>query len=85
MTPFLNKEQEKCNECLQNLHLLIDDEADDTQKTYFNTHLEECIPCLKAYNLEKTVKELVQNKVANKTIPQNLLDKIREKIGQFVA
>ncbi|HEX8545888.1 MAG TPA: mycothiol system anti-sigma-R factor [Cytophagaceae bacterium] len=85
MTPFLNKEQEKCNECLQNLHLLIDDEADATQKNYFQSHLEECTPCFKAYNLEKTVKELVQNKVANKPIPQNLLDKIREKIGHFVA
>lgn len=70
-----------CYQCLQNLSLMIDGEATNEQEVFFKKHIDECIPCLDSYNVEKSVKEFLQKKIENKPIPSTLIENIKNKIA----
>lgn len=69
-----------CCDCVQSLQLVIDGEASKEQEEYFMSHLDECSPCYNFYELEKSVKQILQNKIEKKPCPPHVLDNIREKL-----
>jgi len=68
---------EKCYEILK---LMIDRQATGEQEEYFNEHIENCIHCLKEYNLEKEIKSMLRQKVERQKVPSDLIDTIRTAI-----
>jgi anti-sigma factor (TIGR02949 family) len=74
------KPKAKCTECLQSLQLLVDGEATKEQENYFKKHLDECTPCYNFYNLEKSVKEVLQNKIEQRPIPPALIESVKAGI-----
>lgn len=68
------------DKCLDSLHLLVDGEATMEEEEYFMNHLQNCMPCYNLYNLEKTVKCIVQSKIKKKAVPPSLLNSIRNKL-----
>jgi anti-sigma factor (TIGR02949 family) len=68
--------------CLKYLQLIIDGEASEDQKKEFATHIEECMPCYKKYDLEKTIKDVVKSKCSNKEVPAELIETIKTKIRE---
>jgi anti-sigma factor (TIGR02949 family) len=73
-----------CNQkdiCAEILQLMLDGEASSEQEEYFTTHIEECNHCLKAYELEKAIRQLVKTKVKRELVPQDLISDIRFKIS----
>jgi anti-sigma factor (TIGR02949 family) len=82
MDKIFKKEKPKaqCTECLQSLQLLVDGETTKEQESYFRKHLEECSPCYTFYNLEKSVKEVLQNKIEQRPIPPALIENIKAGI-----
>ena len=79
-----NKKENICTECLHSLQLLVDGEASKEQEEYFTSHLDECIPCYNAFNVDKSVKEFIQKKIEKKLVPASLIDKIKSAINQSV-
>lgn len=78
---------EMCQEskkCLEILELLLDGEADQEQAEFFHAHIENCMPCYKHYNLEKTIREILQTKIEKKTVPNDLVESIKTKIKETV-
>ncbi len=75
------KPQPTCSECLQSLQLLVDGEATADEEQYFRKHIDECVPCYDFYNLEKSVKEVLQKKIEKKEVPPALLKSIKDKIN----
>jgi len=61
-----------CSEVLERVFFFIDNELDNANKGEIETHLVECGPCLQKYDLERTVKALVES----------LRDKVLLKIRQ---
>jgi anti-sigma factor (TIGR02949 family) len=82
MSKLFRKERSKstCKECLESLQLFVDGEASQEQENHFKRHLDECLPCYNFYNLEKCVKEALQNKIEQRPVPPSLADKIRTQI-----
>jgi anti-sigma factor (TIGR02949 family) len=82
MNGLFKKEKPKaqCTECLQSLQMLVDGEATKEQESYFKDHLNECTPCYTFFNLEKTVKEVLQNKIQKRPLPPSLIENVKAKI-----
>ena len=70
-----------CKEVLKNLYLIVDGEATKEQEEYFNRHIEQCIPCLNSYSLEKSVKEFLNSRIEKRPVPQSVLDNIKSEIA----
>ncbi|MFL5728644.1 MAG: zf-HC2 domain-containing protein [Cytophagaceae bacterium] len=82
MNKIFRKEKPKaqCTECLQSLQMLVDGETTKEQESYFRKHLDECVPCYNFYNLEKSVKEVLQNKIEQRPIPPALIESVKARI-----
>jgi len=72
--------QNSCKGCLELLELITDDEASPEEVKYFQKHIDECLPCYEAYNLEKSIKEMLQTKLEKKQVPDDLIQSIKLKI-----
>ena len=75
------KEHEKCMELLE---LILDGEASDQDKQYVNSHVERCMPCYRAYNLEKEIRKVLKNNLHQKPVPDDLVNSIKIKIRETV-
>jgi anti-sigma factor (TIGR02949 family) len=78
------KNKATCCDCVQSLQLVVDGEASKEQEEYFMNHLDECIPCYNFYEVEKSVKQILQNKIEKKPCPPHVLENIREKLRKSV-
>ena len=69
-----------CQRCLELLQLITDGEATPEEETQFHKHIDECLPCYETYNLEKSIKEMIQTKLEKKQVPEDLIRSIKSKI-----
>jgi len=69
-----------CQRCLELLELITDGEASPEEERQFRKHIDDCLPCLETYNLEKSIKEMLRNKLEKKQVPEDLILSIKEKI-----
>jgi len=70
-----------CSEVLQRMFYFIDNELERADRSEIEKHLHECQPCLEKYDLERTVKALVQRSCAEHApdaLRQRVLLRIRE-------
>ena len=64
-----------CSEVLERVFFFIDNELPTADYSEIRQHLDECAPCLRKYDLERTVKMLVRRSCAEHAPPQ-----LREKV-----
>ncbi len=69
--------------CLEILHLMLDNEADEHQEHYITVHIEGCMFCFEQYEVEKQIKELIKTRLAKMPVPTDLATSIRTKINHF--
>lgn len=69
-----------CKGCMELLELITDDEASSVEVKHFQSHINDCLPCYEAYNLEKSIKEMLQTKLEKKQVPEDLINSIKHKI-----
>ena len=70
-----------CSEVLERIFVFIDNELPNADSFEIQHHLEECGPCLQKYDLERTVKLLVQRSCSEHA-PETLRDKVLLRIRQ---
>ena len=70
-----------CSEVLERMFFFIDNELQNADRTVIVQHLEECGPCLAKYDLERTVKLLVQRSCSEHA-PEGLRDKVLLRIRE---
>ncbi|HEX7716081.1 MAG TPA: mycothiol system anti-sigma-R factor [Marmoricola sp.] len=70
-----------CSEVIHQMLVFIDDELDQASCGEIQQHLEECGPCLKEYNLERTVKALVARSCSEQA-PEQLREKVLLRIRE---
>lgn len=79
--------QEKCSEhtkCMELLQLVMDEEASEEEKSYYFRHLEKCMSCYRAYNLETEIRKVLRSKIENRKVPADLISSIKLKIRTAV-
>ena len=72
--------QISCQRCLELLQLMTDGEASQDEEKQFRNHIDDCLPCYEAFNLEQSIKEMLQTKLEKKQVPEDLIQLIKQKI-----
>ena len=67
--------EKDCSEVIHQMLVFIDNELDQASCGDIEHHLEECGPCLREYNLERTVKALVA-----RSCPEQAPEQLRQKV-----
>jgi mycothiol system anti-sigma-R factor len=70
-----------CSEVLERVFFFIDNELQQADSREIQRHLDECRPCLQKYDLERTVKMLVQRSCTEHA-PETLRDRVLLRIRQ---
>ncbi len=70
----------ECQHCLETLELVLDKEASEEDKAYVKLHLETCTHCWDCYEVDKTLREKLKEKISKKC-PNELLKCIKDKIS----
>jgi hypothetical protein len=63
------------------IQAVLDGSASAEEVEHFKQNMDECMPCIETYRLEKSVKEAMVAKVEKKCCPQSIIVDIRAKIG----
>lgn len=72
---------EDCREILDRVFFFIDNELAQADCEQIQQHLDDCGPCLAKYDLERTVKALVQRSCSEHA-PETLRDRVLLRIRQ---
>lgn len=93
MDSFFNKQNERGDahkslvetpegykKCLEVINLILDGEATKEHIEYFNSSIRCCEKSMEFYNIEKCVKDVIQKKIDNKPVPQDLIDCIKKRL-----
>jgi mycothiol system anti-sigma-R factor len=64
-----------CGDYLERIVFFIDNELDEADCSDVRHHLDECGPCLRKYDLERTVKQVVARS-CSEAAPEGLRDRV---------
>jgi len=72
--------QISCEGCMKLLELVMDGEATPEEEKHFHKHINDCLPCFETFNMEQSIKEMLQTKLEKKQVPEDLINSIKQKI-----
>ncbi len=79
---------DKCKECkdfkLETLYSVLDGEASVETTEQLRAHIAKCYPCLQHYDLEVAIRQILQEKIEKKCVPDDVIQEIKNKIGTLV-
>lgn len=71
----------ECNETLRELYQFLDGELTETDRSHIKMHLDDCSPCLAAFDFEAELRMVIRNRCTD-TVPQSLRDRIAQAIQE---
>jgi mycothiol system anti-sigma-R factor len=66
---------EDCNETLRELYLYLDGQLTDDDRVHIEQHLNDCSPCLEAYDFEAELRLVVRSRCVD-SVPESLRARI---------
>ena len=70
-----------CADFLERIVFFIDNELDEADCTEVRHHLDECGPCLRKYDLEMTVKQVVARS-CSESAPEGLRERVMYQLRE---
>lgn len=70
-----------CADVLLQIVYMLDNELDETECSRVRQHIEECGPCLRKYDLERTVKAVVARS-CSESAPDGLRERVLLEIRE---
>lgn len=68
-----------CNETLRELYLYLDGQLTEEDRAHIQQHLDDCSPCLEAYDFEAELRMVVQRRCVDE-VPENLRNRIAKAL-----
>ena len=68
-----------CNETIERLYHYLDGELTDERRTEIKRHLDDCAPCLGAFDFESDLRTLIANRCKDH-VPDSLRQKVHDAI-----
>jgi mycothiol system anti-sigma-R factor len=68
-----------CDEAVHRLYHFLDGELDDGKRADIKRHLDECLPCLEAFDFEAELRTVIAQKCRDQ-VPDGLRQRIAEAI-----
>ncbi|WP_347157161.1 anti-sigma factor family protein [Pontibacter chitinilyticus] len=73
-----------CDKVVKLLDAVVDGEATPEEQTFFNIHVENCVPCFENHQKQKLLKGLVSGHLKRIIVPERLSLAIKAKIQETV-
>ncbi|MFI6597770.1 mycothiol system anti-sigma-R factor [Nonomuraea sp. NPDC050536] len=77
-----NPHDTDCRDVLERVYSYLDGELGEADIVAIRVHLDECSPCLKEYDLDKAIKQLVAKHCGCDPVPGDLRSKVLARIAQ---
>lgn len=71
---------ESCQETIHRLYHFLDGELTDETRAEIRRHLDDCGPCLEAFDFEAELRHMIANKCRDR-VPDQLRAKVAAAIG----
>jgi mycothiol system anti-sigma-R factor len=68
-----------CNETLRELYLYLDGQLTEDDRVHIQQHLDDCSPCLEAYDFEAELRLVVRSRCVEQ-VPESLRDRIAKAL-----
>ena len=68
-----------CNKTLQELYQYLDGHLTDGDRTHIEHHLDDCSPCLEAFDFEAELRAVIRNRCTD-AVPDSLRQRIARAI-----
>ena len=68
-----------CNETLRELYLYLDGQLTEDDRSHIQQHLDDCSPCLEAYDFEAELRLVVKSRCVD-TVPEPLRARIAKAL-----
>ena len=68
-----------CNETLRELYLYLDGHLTDDDRQHIQHHLDDCSPCLEAYDFEAELRIVVRSRCVDE-VPESLRARIAKAL-----
>jgi anti-sigma factor (TIGR02949 family) len=69
--------------CFQLLESILDGEHVPNSKEILQEKLDKCQPCFQHFHLEQAIREVLRTKCSKQETPNELVERIREKIQEI--
>ena len=70
-----------CNETIERLYHYLDGELTDERRTEIQLHLDECAPCLGAFDFEADLRRVIANRCKDH-VPDSLRQRVHDAISE---
>jgi len=68
-----------CEDAVHRLYHFLDGELDDARRADIKHHLDECLPCLEAFDFEAELRIVIAQRCRDE-VPEGLRDRIAQAI-----
>ena len=68
-----------CDDAVHRLYHFLDGELDDTRRADIQQHLDDCLPCLEAFDFEAELRQVIATKCRDQ-VPETLRLRIAEAL-----
>ncbi|HVC70101.1 MAG TPA: mycothiol system anti-sigma-R factor [Acidimicrobiales bacterium] len=68
-----------CNETIERLYHYLDGELTDERRSEIKHHLDECPPCLDAFDFESELRQVIADRCRDR-VPDSLRERIRQAL-----
>lgn len=75
----MNEPIEDCNDTLRDLYGFLDGELTDESRAHIAKHLDDCSPCLAAFDFQAELRMVVRNRCSD-SVPESLRDRVAAAI-----
>lgn len=69
-----------CNDSLRELYTFLDGELTDDKRTTITRHIDECSPCLEAFDFEAELRSVIARQ-CHEEVPASLRRRIADSLG----
>ena len=76
-----SEEPADCEETIERLYHYLDGELTDERRAVIKVHLDECSPCLDAYDFEAELRRVIAQRCRDH-VPESLLARVRAALEE---
>lgn len=70
-----------CEETIERLYHYLDGELTDERRAEISQHLDDCSPCLQAYDFEADLRQVIAHRCKDH-VPESLRARVRDALAE---
>ena len=69
----------ECRDALKAMYMFLDRELPAAERVHVQSHLDDCIPCLEAFEFETELKQVIAYRCRDE-VPTHLVESVRARL-----